>query len=66
MNGILLAKWRVVLMLYLLMTAVCVAIDCLFKLEMSFRDVLALVLNNSVLPAIVAIGIVLIKSDHKS
>ncbi len=51
-------------MLYLLMTAVSVAIDCLFKLRMPFRDVLELVLNNSVLPAIVVVGIFLVKSDH--
>lgn len=53
MKEIKLAKWRYFLMFFLLLTSANLAIDCLYKAGMPFRDVLALILKDALLPAII-------------
>jgi hypothetical protein len=56
MNGIKLAKWRYFLTMFFFLTSVSLAIDCLYKIGMPFRNVLELILKNAALPAIIVAG----------
>lgn len=65
MNEIKLAKWRYFSMSFLLLTSASLAIDCLYKLRMPFRDVLALILNDALLPAMIVAGLLLLDWSRK-
>lgn len=59
MNEIKLARWRLFLVLFLLLTLVNLSVDCLYKslYKMPLRNAMQLLLDNAVLPAIVAVGL---------
>ena len=59
MKEIKLAKWRYFLMMFVLLTSGSVAVDCVYKLGLPFRDVLDLILKDALLPAFIAAGILL-------
>lgn len=65
MDGIKLATWRYLLIMFFLLTSVSVAIDCLDKIGLPFRSIVELILKNAVLPAIIVVGILLVNWGRK-
>jgi hypothetical protein len=53
MAEIKLAKWRYFLTFFILLTSARLAVDCLYKLGIPFRDVFVLILKDALLPAII-------------
>lgn len=52
--------WRFYLMFFLFLTSGSVAIDCFYKLRLPLRTVTALILQNALLPAMIAAALLLL------
>jgi uncharacterized membrane protein len=61
-----LSKWRYLLLLFVALTSASVAVDCVYRIRMPFRDIAAMALREALLPAIIAAGLFFVYKDRET